>query len=69
MKTKITKADYIRANRKACREAEIYAIGHPIARHKVHASKKQYNRKKFKAGQNDLPYFFSAPDGFNFSLS
>ena len=69
MKTKITKADYIKANRKACREAEILAVGHPIARHRVHASKKQYNRKKFKAGQNDLPYFFAVFNNSNFSLS
>ncbi len=51
---------YLKANRKASREAEIEAFGHPLPKHKVHKSKKIYNRKKNKAGQNDLPFFVIA---------
>lgn len=49
---------YIKAHRKASREAEIEAFGHPLPKRKVHKSKKTYNRKKYKAGRNDLPYLF-----------
>lgn len=48
---------YLKANRKASREVEIEAFGHPLPKHKVHKSKKIYNRKKNKAGRNDLPFF------------
>ena len=57
MKTRITNYDYIKANRKASREAEIDEHKHAIPRHKVHRSKKNYDRKKYKAGRNDLPFY------------
>lgn len=40
--------DYIKANRKASREAEIEMYGKPISHLKVIQSKKAYNRKKEK---------------------
>ena len=46
MKNRITRDDYIKANRKASREAEIEKYGHPICYKRVHQSKKVYNRKK-----------------------
>ena len=49
MKKRITQDDYIKANRKASREAEIEMYGHPICHKRVHQSKKVYNRKKIKA--------------------
>ncbi|WP_242358093.1 hypothetical protein [Bacteroides acidifaciens] len=49
MKKRITQDDYIKANRKASREAEIEMYGHPIYHTRVHQSKKVYNRKKIKA--------------------
>ena len=59
MKKRITQDDYIKANRKASREAEIEMYGHPICHKRVHQSKKVYNRKKRKADLNkELPYFF-----------
>lgn len=42
---KITKLDYIKSNRKASREIELEIMGGWISRHKVHKSKKSYNRK------------------------
>jgi hypothetical protein len=52
--------DYIKANRKASREAEIATFGHPICHKKIHTSKKVYNRKRMKAGrQDDLPFLYS----------
>ncbi len=59
MKKKITKEDYIKANRKLSREEEIEKHGHPICHTRVHVSKKAYNRKKMKAGDKGLPYFLS----------
>lgn len=59
MKKRITQDDYIKANRKASREAEIEMYGHPICHKRVHQSKKVYNRKKIKAADKKLPYFFS----------
>ncbi len=58
MKTKkITQQeDYIKANRKASREAEIELYGHSLNHQRVHKSKKIYDRKKYKAGRNDLPF-------------
>lgn len=56
MKKRITQDDYIKANRKASREAEIEMHGHPICHKRVHESKKVYNRKKIKAAKNELPY-------------
>ena len=58
MKKRITQDDYIKANRKASREAEIEMYGHPICHKRVHQSKKVYNRKKIKAANKELPYFF-----------
>lgn len=55
---KITLKDYLRANRKAAREAEIAVFGCPVKIDRIHKSKKVYNRKKNKADLNkDLPYF------------
>ena len=48
MKKRITQDDYIKANRKASREAEIEMYGHPICHKRVHQSKKVYNRKKIR---------------------
>ncbi len=57
MKKRITQDDYIKANRKASREAEIEMYGHPICHKRVHQSKKVYNRKKIKATDTELPSF------------
>lgn len=48
MKAKPPK-DALRASRKGSRDAEIGLYDHPIPHHKVHRSKKQYNRKIAKA--------------------
>lgn len=40
-----TQEDYIKANRKASREEEIEAHGHPINHNRVWKNKKAYNRK------------------------
>lgn len=40
--------DYIKANRKGSREAEIENHGHPVSFNRVHVSKKVYNRKRDK---------------------
>ncbi len=58
MKSKITLDDYIRANKKSSREEEIRQYGHPLCYGRVHKSKKIYDRKKLKAGDKNLPYFF-----------
>lgn len=58
MKKRITRDDYIKANRKASREAEIKNYGHPICYKRVHQSSKVYNRKKIKAGDKGLPFSF-----------
>ncbi len=59
MKTRFTIHDYIKANRIGSRAAEIDEHGHAINRHKVHRSKKQYNRRNNKAGFKDLPFLLS----------
>ena len=61
MKKRITQDDYIKANRKASREAEIEMYGHPICHKRVHQSKKVYNRKKIRRCVviHDAPSFFS----------
>lgn len=41
--------DYIKANRRASREAEIENHGKPINPNKVQTSKKVYNRSQMKA--------------------
>ena len=49
--------DYIKANRRGSREAEIENHGHPVSFNRVHVSKKVYNRKRDKAdAQRRLPY-------------
>ena len=67
MKRKISKEDYIKANRKASREAEIEAYGHPICHKRVFVSKKAYNRKKQKASDKGLPLFLSHKENIKFS--
>lgn len=58
-KMKNQQTDYIKANRRGSREAEIENFGHPVNYHRVQASKKVYNRKKSKADNNRrLPYLF-----------
>lgn len=69
MKRKITQDDYIKANRKGSREAEIEAYGHPICYKRVHQSKKVYNRKKMKAGDKSLPHFFILPESTHQSMN
>ncbi len=50
MKTKkFTLSDYIKANRKASREAEIENHMRPVHINRVHKSKKVYDRKRSKA--------------------
>ena len=59
-KVKITRADYLKAMRKARRDEEIREHLHPVNINRVHKSKKVYNRKRNKADLNkDLPYFFA----------
>ena len=56
MKKRITEKDYIKANRKAAREAEIAQHGKQVSlRPVVHKSKKEYNRKSIKADREDQP--------------
>lgn len=51
--------DYIKANRKGSREAEIENHGHPVSFNRVHVSKKVYNRKRDKADASGiLPYLY-----------
>ncbi|MDH6312294.1 cyclophilin family peptidyl-prolyl cis-trans isomerase [Parabacteroides sp. PFB2-10] len=51
--------DYIKANRRGSREAEIENHGHPINYNRVQTSKKVYNRKRNKADfQKGLPYSY-----------
>ena len=50
--------EQVKASRKKSREEEITAHGKAINYRKVMASKKQYNRKKNKADDEVLPYFF-----------
>jgi hypothetical protein len=56
MKTTIT--DYVKANRKGSREAELMNSTGWVSVHKVHKSKKQYDRKYNKKAINF--------DGFSF---
>lgn len=48
-KFKITRADYLKAMRKARRDEEIREHLHPVNINRVHKSKKVYNRKRNKA--------------------
>lgn len=57
-KMRITREDYLKANRKASREEEIVAHGHSVRIGGVHKSKKVYDRKRSKAEMKKaLPYF------------
>lgn len=57
---RITREDYLKANRKASREEEIMVHGHPVRIRSVHKSKKVYDRKRDKAEMKKaLPYFVS----------
>jgi hypothetical protein len=47
-KTKITKEDYIKGNRKASREIELENRTGFVTVHKTHKSLKTYSRKNFK---------------------
>jgi transposase len=50
--------DSLKAARKGSREAEIAMYGHPLPKHKVHYSPKQYDRAKSKARlKNGEPCF------------
>ena len=59
-KKKVSPLDeYIKANRKGSREAEIENHGRPVSHNRVHVSKKVYNRKRDKADAlGRLPYLF-----------
>ena len=50
--------DYIKANRKGSREAEIENHGHPVSFNRVHVSKKVYNRKRDKKVSEKAAFFF-----------
>ena len=52
--------DYIKANRKGSREAEIENHGHPVSFNRVHVSKKVYNRKRDKglSKKSDSPFCY-----------
>ena len=50
--------DYIKANRKGSREAEIENHGHPVSFNRVHVSKKVYNRKRDKADASEASALF-----------
>mgnify|MGYP000718780253 CR=1 FL=1 len=58
MKKRITQDDYIKANRKASREAEIKEHGHPVCYKRVHESKKVYNRRKIRQPIKSCLIFF-----------
>jgi hypothetical protein len=50
--------DPLKAARRGSREAEIGMYDHPLPKHKVHKSKKHYNRKTVKARlKKDEPLF------------
>ena len=60
---RITREDYLKANRRASRQEEITSHGRPVqARAMIHKSKKQYDRNKVKRAvipDDDSPYYFS----------
>ena len=57
--------EQVKAARKQSREEEIEKHGKSINYRKVMASKKQYNRKKNKADDEVLPYFFKGCQSSN----
>lgn len=56
-KKKDALTEYVKANRRGSREAEIEMYGHPVNYHRICVSKKVYDRKRMKAGDRRLPYF------------
>lgn len=60
MKAKrFTQRDYVKANRKASREAEIADHTRPVSFNHVHRSKKVYDRNRMKADdKRHLPSLF-----------
>ncbi len=58
MKEKNSILEQVKATRKQSREEEIKAHGKPINYRKIKESKKSYNRKRNKADDEVLPYFF-----------
>lgn len=57
MKKRNAEQDYLKACRKASRQEEIARHGRPPGVHRIHRSKKAYDRKRMKAGMKDLPDF------------
>lgn len=66
-KKKNQQLDYLKANRKGSREAEIENYGHPINYCRIQVSKKVYNRKKMKGmyRNEDTSSFVFIPDSRN----
>ena len=60
MKTKIT--DYVKADRKGSREAELMNRTGWVSVHKIHKSKKHYNRKDNKKAINFDGFFYFKND-------
>lgn len=50
--------DYIKALRKGSGDAEIELYGKPLPKHKIHKSKKIYNRKNKDWKSDSSSYFF-----------
>ena len=58
----------VKAARKQSRHEEITTHGKPINFQKIIATKKIYNRKKNKADDEVLPYFFIKYNSQNFNI-
>jgi len=59
MKPKNLNLDYVKANRKGSRLAELETTTGFVSKHKIHKSKKTYTRKiKHKAKSNDFAFSF-----------
>jgi len=59
MKPKNLNLDYLKANRKGSRDAELENSHGFVSKHKVHKSKKNYTRKiKHKAKSKDFAFCF-----------
>jgi hypothetical protein len=56
--------DYIKALRKGSRDSEIELYGKPLPKHKIHKSKKIYNRKNKDWKSDSSSYFFFILRGF-----
>lgn len=52
-KKKDALTEYVKANRKGSREAEIEMYGHPVNHHRIWVSKKVYNRSQMKRLSRD----------------